>query len=280
MDYPFIVSAMTYTYARYPLEHTLTAIARQGLTHVEIWGGHPHAAVELLDSRFLVRINGLLNANGLSVTMFTPEQISAPVAVGSPDPLIREYSVRYFCRAAEAAAAMGTSRMLMTAGTVLTGQNVQQAWDLSMDSLLKIGRHAQELGVRLVLEPLDREESPLMNSLASLSEAYRRLTEIKPEVMVDLVPMFRNGEDLSDYFSHFGPDLSVIHFIDCDGRTFKHLVPGDGVMNFAPVMQAIKSHGFTGILSLELGDTYHGDPDCALARALIAIDELAENAGY
>ncbi len=274
MQMPFGVSAMTYTYARYSLAYALQSISRFGLTQVEIWGQHPHAAVALLDEPYLTRINQLLKDNSLTVSMFTPEQLGAPVAIGSADPLIRDYSVRYFCRAADAAAAMGTHQMLMTSGALLNDEDPGEVWIRALDSLQAIADYARSKDVDLVLEPLARAESPLLYKLPQLKAAYDALAVYSPKVMVDLVPMHLNGETLADYFQVFGRDLTVIHFIDCDGSSIKHLVPGDGVIDFTEVIAAMKEHAFSGSLSLELGDTYHADPNAAVQRSLDVLDSL------
>ena len=274
MKMPFGVSAMTYTYARYSLAQALQSVAGFGLSEVEIWGHHPHAAVELLTPQYLEEINRLLDEHALQVSMFTPEQLGAPVAIGSPNSLIREYSIRHFCRAADAAAAMGTQRMLMTSGTMLLDEKPELVWKHALESLQTIADHARAQGVSLVLEPLAREESPLLYNLVQLKEAYDALAGYDPQVMVDLVPMHLNGENLADYFQTFGQDLSVIHFIDCDGTTFKHLVPGDGVIDFPEVVRTMKQFDFTGSVSMELGDTYHLAPDDAVGRALAYLEKL------
>jgi fructoselysine 3-epimerase len=278
MQLPFGVSAMTYTYARYSLAYALKSVSGFGLSEVEIWGHHPHAPVPLLDKKYLEQINRLLAENSLTVSMFTPEQLGAPVAIGSSNPLIREYSIRYFCKAADAAAAMGTRRMLMTSGTLLRDEDPEQVWQQALKSLQTIADHARSQGVSLVLEPLAKDESPLLCDLSQLKEAYDALAGFDPQVMVDLVPMHLNGENLADYFQTFGKDLSVIHFIDCDGSTIKHLVPGDGVIDFPEIVRTMSHHNFTGSLSMELGDTYHSAPDHAVQRGLDVLHKLlAEN---
>jgi len=280
LHYPFGLSPMTYTYARYSLEYTLSAAEKHGFFEIEIWGGHPHAAVELLDEGYLKKLTDLLAKYKLTVSMFTPEQLAAPVSIGSHDPHIKDYSVRHFCRAVDAAAVMGAPRMLMTSGTVLADEDPKKAWDRAMDSLTHIARYGMERGVKIVLEPLAKEESPLLNSLPTLEKAYQELSPFRPEVMVDLVPMHLNQERLEDYFTVFGQDLSVIHFIDCDGKTIKHLIPGDGVIDFTSIMETIKARNFKGSVSLELGDSYHENPDQALVKSLEKVKQLALEVGY
>ncbi len=276
MNMPFGVSAMTYTYARYSLPFTLSSIARLGLSEVEIWGNHPHAPVDLMDTPYLSQVQYLLSKEQLGVSMYTPEQLSSPVSIGSSNDTIRAHSIRYFCRAADAAAELGTHRMLMTSGTILKDEHPKATWHRSLDSLKIIAEHAQRKGVSLVLEPLAPEESPMMCSLKQVKEAFDELASLNAKVMVDLVPMVLCGDTLEEYFQVFGDDLSVIHFIDCDGTSIRHLVPGEGIIDFPKIMRTLNENRFAGSVSLELGEAYHSEPEDALRRSLDTIDRLLD----
>ena len=43
-----------------------------------------------------------------------------------------------------------------------------------------------------------------------------------------------------------------MHFSDCDGKKHGDLPPGRGVVEFLPYLEALKSVGFSGTVSIEL----------------------------
>jgi|GEM_PF-3405619 len=262
-----VLAAMNFVFARYSLDHALAAIAAAGFRHLELWGGHPHAATPYMLTPYRQEVEALLRQHNLSLTMYTPEQIAFPYSIASENRWIREVSVDYFRQAVDVAAALGVPRMLMTAGTCPLDADPDRALEFCLGSLDEICRYAADHGVRIVLEPLAPEESPLLNSLPTLRQAYEQLRQHGTEVMADLAPLCLNGESLDDYFNAFGERLSVIHCIDCDGNSIRHLVPGEGTIDFPELARTVRRHGFCGTLSIELGVAYHTAPAAALIRA-------------
>lgn len=262
-----VLAAMNFVFARYSLDYALAAIAAAGFRRLELWGGHPHAAAAYMETSYRREVEDLLRRHHLTLTMYTPEQIAYPFSIASENRWIREVSVGYFRQAVAITAALRVPRMLMTAGTCPLDADPDRALEYCLESLQEICRCAADRDVRIVLEPLAREESPLINSLPTLRQAFDRLRQYGTEVIADLAPLCLNGETLDDYFSAFGERLSVIHCIDCDGRGVRHLVPGEGVIDFPAVARTIRRNRFSGTLSLELGAAYQAAPAEALVRA-------------
>lgn len=268
-------AVMTYVFAKFSLKFAIEAIADSGWRYVELWGGYPHLAVDHVDADYVRRqIKPMIAHSGLEVTMYTPEQLMYPVAISSSDRRIREYSIDYFRRSADIAAALGSGRMLLTSGSSLLDDDVETSMSHCLQSMEIICEHARDLGVTVVLEPLAPAESRLVNSLSTLERAYEALQHLDVEVMADLVPLDLRGESLSAYFGVFGSRLSTIHFIDGDGTSPRHLIPGQGRIDLRNAAEACKAAGFSGVVSLELGAAYHDDPVPAVNQAIKYVEDL------
>ena len=165
MGYQLKLSAMTSVFAKHSLEHTLLAIAECGLRSLELWGGYPHAAVVHMNDKKILEIRNLLNRFGLEVVMFTPQQLNVPVAISSHDESVRKYSLGYFKKAVDIAAKLGSPRVLLNSGTCLMDAEPDKSMHLLLQGLKEICVYAQERNIAIVLEPVCKEESPLVYSL-------------------------------------------------------------------------------------------------------------------
>lgn len=277
MNDPFRLSMMTYVFAKYSLPYALKSIHEIGFTQVELWGGASHAAVEHLNPVSIQKLRDCLRENRLTVSMYCPEQIMYPVAISSLDKSIRQYSIDYFKRAVIIASEIGTSRLLISSGTNLQDDDLEKAFRNSIESIKTIIRYAAEHGVTVVIEPLSHFESDLIVSYKSLHDAWLELNEFPVEVMVDLVPMFLNQESLDTYFNTFGSHLSVIHFVDCDGESVLHLIPGEGKIDFISIINTLRKYCFSGTISLEIGAKYHTNPAEATKKSFRQVQLFLQN---
>jgi len=268
VEYQPKLSAMTYVFAKHSLEYTLFAIADCGLRELELWGGYPHAAIVHMGDNQILETRNLLNRYGLEVVLFTPQQLNVPVAISSHDENVRKYSIGYFKKAVDIAAKLGSPRVLLNSGACLLDADPDKALHIVLEGLKEICVYAGKRNIAIVLEPVSKKESPLIYSLSTLKTAYDYLAPYGAEAMVDLIPLFLNGEDLASYFEAFGSRLSVIHFIDCDGKTIDHLIPGEGVIDFQRLVTVLKKYDFSGTISFELGAAYLEMPTEALRKTI------------
>jgi sugar phosphate isomerase/epimerase len=102
-------------------------------------------------------------------------------------------------------------------------------------------------GVTLVIEPLNRGESNIVNSIAE----GRRFAEIvdRPEVQVlaDFYHMSEEAEPLSELAAH-GNRLKHIHVADTH-----RLEPGSGTYPYEQFVSSLGSGGYSGMSSVECG---------------------------
>lgn len=132
---------------------------------------------------------------------------------------------------------------------------------IMLDVADELGRHAQAEGVALLLEPLNRYETPFMHKLATAVELCRELGHPSLKVMGDLYHMNIEEDDPCGALREAGPWLAHVHA--CDSNRAE---PGAGHIDFAAVGEALRQAGFGGFLALECG--LRGAPEPALERAV------------
>lgn len=260
-----------FSFQHLPLVQVAAILARHGFSEVELWGIAPHLDLFHADDRKVAAVRALLADNGLSVRIFTPEQVMYPVNIASGDAEYRRASIQRFRRAADIAADLGAHHLFLTAGRGYETEPPDTAWNHAADSLTEIACHAAGVGIRCLLEPLQRRESNILHNAADLRRMMDRVGQPNVDAVLDLVAMACAGDGVGDYLAAFGPRLAHVHVVD--GTPSGHLVWGDGSLPLDDWISALADGGYNGTVSFEpFGDgSYALDPEAALARNLAAI---------
>ncbi len=194
--------------------------------------------------RKLAADNGL-ELPALHKLMSSPKGLS----INSPDPAVRQAGVDYLIALFEFAADLGC-RLLIYGSPA--SRNVQgsltynQARDNMKDSLLKCLDNAKKAGLLLCLEPLSAE---VTNIFATVEAAYGFVCNVSHPsfvLMADCKAMASEKRPIPDTIRLFGSEIQHLHGNDALG-----VAPGFGIVDFAPILQALKEIGYQGYFSLE-----------------------------
>jgi sugar phosphate isomerase/epimerase len=130
-----------------------------------------------------------------------------------------------------------------------------------VEALLELADHAAREGVWLAIEPINRYEDYMVNRLdqaVSLAEEVERALGLDSvRVCADLFHMNIEEDDLAAAIRAAGPRIAHVHVDDTN-----RLQPGAGHMDFAGVLEALRSIGYDDWLTFEC--RLRGDPDQAL----------------
>lgn len=166
------------------------------------------------------------------------------------DPAVRKAGVAYLKRCVEATAAMGGtsfSGVLYSAiGRRIDGMPGAVYWERAADGLRAVARHAQEHGVTVGLEPINRYESFLVNTCAQALR-LRAMTD-EPNVAVHLDAYHMNIEE-EDFYTPTRaavPHLCHYHLSESHRGT-----PGTGTVDWAAIYRALAEGGYSGVVGLE-----------------------------
>lgn len=152
------------------------------------------------------------------------------------------------------------------------GWSATRAFEQYVETLRLFAPLAQAQGVTLVVEPLNRGECNLINTIVEGAEAVRRADHPSVKLLVDLFHMLRNGESADDIL-RVGP-VHHAHLAEDKDRA----APGVNGEDFRPFLRALKKIGYNDRLTIECfwktSAVHEAAPAVAALRAQLA------DAGY
>lgn len=255
-------------FQHYRFEHFLDVMGDFGFSAIELWGIAQHLDLFHEDDARLDRVRRLLDDRGLSVVCFTPEQVMYPVNIASGDETLREHSVRAFRRAAEVCVVLGAPYLFLTSGRGYEDEPRDDAWQRSVESLCEIVTYAASLGVRCLLEPLQRVETNLVLNSHDLRRMLDDIGSDEVDVVLDTVAMACAGETIASYVEAFGSRIGHVQLVD--GNPSGHLVWGEGSLPLGEYVDELARSGYDGTVTFELfGDGGYGLDPVTAWRACI-----------
>lgn len=268
-----------FSFQHYPFETCAAAMRDFGFTQIELWGAAPHLDIFRATDGDVKALKNCLDRYGLGVRSLTPEQVLYPVNIASGDNAYRDASIAHFMRAAEIAATLGSDYLFLTPGRGFENEPGTCAWDRSAEALGKIVTYVKNLGLRCLLEPLQRVESNVVNDAAGLARMLEDIPADTVDVVLDTVAMATAGDTVQDYLRLFKDRLTHVQLVD--GTPAGHLVWGDGDLPMGGVIDELIAGEYTGTLTFEpFGDgTYALDPQDAWARNIAAVAPYRVNNG-
>ncbi|SEM52484.1 sugar phosphate isomerase/epimerase [Paenibacillus sp. OV219] len=155
---------------------------------------------------------------------------------------------RYIHRGAEAMNRIGASIAVLGSGRsrhIPEGYERARAEDQMLNVLSWIAEEFAGTGVTLAIEPLNKKETNLMNSVAEAVSFAKQINHPSVQVLADFYHMDEENEPLETITLH-KDWLAHIHIADT-GR----LSPGTGQYPYAAFAQQLKDAGYSGMISAE-----------------------------
>jgi sugar phosphate isomerase/epimerase len=115
-----------------------------------------------------------------------------------------------------------------------------------IEGLGELGEHAAREGVHVLLEPLNRYEDHMINTLEQAVELCKAVKLDSLRVMGDFFHMSIEERDLAASILQARGYLRHMHLADSNRRH-----PGAGHTDFGPALKALKQIDFDGYLALE-----------------------------
>ncbi len=128
------------------------------------------------------------------------------------------------------------------------GEDVDKAAALGhlKEGVNDLGEHARKYGVPLLLEPLNRYETNLVNTIEDGVRLLRSLSTDNVRLLADLFHMNIEETDIATALKSGGRHIGHVHFVDSNRRP-----AGCGHTDFAPIAAALRDIGYDGYLSAE-----------------------------
>jgi 5-keto-L-gluconate epimerase len=245
------------------LESNLRRIAALGYDGVELAIRDPR----LVDGEGLSRT---LEGLGLAVSAIGTGQAWAEEGLSftNADAAVRQAAVERICsHFPQAARWQATVIVGLIRGTVFPGVSREQAMAWLVEALRQCGAAAAEQGVRLALEPINRYETALINTVAQGLELVRDVGCPSFGLLLDTFHMNIEEPCLAD--SIVAASGSTFHFHVADSNRW---YPGAGHLDFAAILQTLAGTGYGGWVSGEF--LPHPDAATGAERAIACLRAL------
>ena len=171
----------------------------------------------------------------------------------TPDVSVRRKTIDYLDELIDFCGDMGGPCMVFGSpnqrGTV--GISVEEAKKYFAEGLAKLADHAQQRGVKILVEHLPKYATDVINTLSDALKSARQINHPAIQIVFD----FHNTVDetepfdvlLEKYYKH----IEYIHIQEMDG---KHLGTGTAVNDYVKAFQTLKELKYDKWISLEVFD--------------------------
>ena len=278
MNFAFSTNA----YLRFSFAETCRRLAAIGYPAVEIMADVPHAWPAYLLPEHKQAIRAALADNGLRISNINAFMMHAvddhrqhfwhPSWI-EPDYNYRRVRIDHTKRALTLAKELGAACVTTEpGGPVGKGESWAAAMNLFVEEVKPVAEHAEKEGVLLLVEP---EPGLLIETCAQAEEFMGRMTSPAVGLNFDIGHQYCVGEDPAVSVKRLAKWVKHIHLEDIAAtRIHHHMIPGDGVIDFAAVLRAVRAIGYTGWVTVELYP-YTDDPDHAARTALERVTAIA-----
>jgi sugar phosphate isomerase/epimerase len=220
----------------------LAKIAALGYDGVELAIRDPN----LIDADALLAVTG---AHGLSVPAIGTGQAwgEEGLSFTDPDESVRQAAIRRVCDHVPLAARSGAVIIIgLLRGIVKPGVEHGQAMAWLVDALRRCAAAAAPHGVRLVLEPINRYETTLINTVPQCLDLIDAVGAANFGVLPDTFHMNIEERSISASLRQAGAHTFHVHVADSN-----RWYPGAGHIDFGAVFQVLRDLDYAGYVSVE-----------------------------
>ena len=171
-------------------------------------------------------------------------------------------------RAIELASEFGGSILVLNSRKAELDRRDEQ-WQCQLDRFRKLCDKAAEFEVDLAVEP---EPGLLVDNVTDFARLKRELRSCRLMLNLD-IGHCHITDDLVPCIHTFAADIVHTHFEDLPGKEHKHLVPGEGDMDLAAVVEAFREVRYDGYVTIDLCNITEA-PEEHARRALEATKAL------
>jgi D-psicose/D-tagatose/L-ribulose 3-epimerase len=234
------------------LERQCEYAAALGYDGLEIAPFTLSTSPEKISAADAAKIRATVEASGLVVTglhwlLVKPEGLS----LTDPDAAVRTRTLAVMTHLIGLCAELG--------GTVLVHGSPTQRQIAPGET------HAARVGVIYCIEPLSRRETELVNTIAEAAELVRSIDHPNLRTMIDCSAAgLTETDSIASLIERWLPTGLIAHVQVNDPN---RRGPGQGDLQFAPILAALKRHGYDGTVAVEPFDYWPDGPGAAAFSA-------------
>jgi D-psicose/D-tagatose/L-ribulose 3-epimerase len=215
------------------------------------------------------KIRSTVEASGLVVTglhwlLVKPEGLS----LTDPDATVRSRTLEVMTRLTALCAELGGAVLVHGSPKqrqIAPGETPAIALARLQDGLAEVALAAAKAGVIYCIEPLSRQETPVVNTLAEAAELVRSIDHPHLRTMIDCSAAgLTETESVASLIDRWLPTGLIAHVQVNDPN---RRGPGQGDMKFASVLAALKRHHYASTIAVEPFDYVPDGPGVAAFSA-------------
>jgi sugar phosphate isomerase/epimerase len=164
-----------------------------------------------------------------------------------PDPAIRQKAIDFIAEMIAFGAKFGAPAIIGSMqGNVLPAGNREDSLTWLAEGLDVLEKKAEENGVLLIYEPLNRYETNLLNTLQPGSNFLKKHGLKNIRLLADLFHMNIEEDNLAQSIREFEKYIGHVHFADSNRKPM-----GFGHTDMKPIAEALIEIGYSGYVSAE-----------------------------
>ncbi|MGQ9629257.1 MAG: TIM barrel protein [bacterium] len=239
------------------LEVSMEKAARLGYDGVEL---------ALLDAKQVDadRIERALREHGLELPVISTGQVFSEGRIWftHPDEGVRRRAVDRMKELIELAGRFGAKvNVGRVRGYIHEGESRETAEGRFLGCIGECADFARELGVEMILEPVNRYEINYINSVPEALDALRKLNRPNVKVMPDVFHMNIEDASITRSLEEAGDLIGYVHFADSN-----RWAPGQGHLNFPEIIRTLRKIGYDWYVTAEI--LPYPNPDTAAESAI------------
>lgn len=191
-----------------------------------------------------------INLNGLALAAMGTGAgwVKHKLTLTSPDQSVRQKAQEFIRGIISTAATLGAPAIIGSMqGRAEVGMPRSQSLGLFRQAVAELADHAASQKQMLLLEPLNRYETNLLNTAQQGLEFLDSLRKPNVKLLLDLFHMNIEEQDIAGSIRKAGSRVGHVHLADSNRRA-----AGFGHTDFAPIIKALREINFTGYLSAEI----------------------------
>lgn len=249
----------TNAFRKFSFSEAAEAVSDAGYSGIEIMCDTPHAYPDELSLNDIENIKQTLTKNNLEISNLNAFMMCAVKDFHHPSWIevekdYRQIRIQYTKNCIDLAARLGAKTISTEPGGPLKdipkGMPRQNALDIFTQGLASILPYAMDKGIMVLIEP---EPDLLIQTSDEFLSFMEMFSHPSSGLNLDIGHFYCVGEDpveiifkLKDYTRHY-------HLEDIPTtREHKHVIPGQGGIDIAGVIQAVEKTGYNGFITLEL----------------------------
>jgi sugar phosphate isomerase/epimerase len=271
----------TNAFVKFSLFEAIERIAGLGFRGVEIMGDRPHLYPPDFGEQDLARLKKTISEHALelininSFTLFAVGDTYLPSWI-EPEEDRREIRIRHTLESLRVADYLGCKTISVPPGGPLGNITRQEAISLFHQGLERVIPLAQELGVKVLVEP---EPDLLIERTQEFKSFIRDVKSDWVGLNLDIGHFYCVGEDPNAAFEELFEWVGHVHLEDiAPSRAHDHLIAGQGAIQFPEIFDTMKRLGYQGDISLELYP-YVDMPDEAGRQSLEYLRPIFQQSG-